>query len=464
MHSELEEFLVVLSALPTEFLHLLNIVRQHIRIERLRVARVELHAFLFGEFDDFGCQFARQFARLAENHTPHRGVHTGERFFAHRLREQVHQSGVLHVLREWRYETRRTEHRPYTLHFLEEFNQQFVLAEGFLATLDKVGVDSGVHTLEVRHQRAHHTARQTAADKQRGHLGVAGVDPIAEEVVDKRLRQAARLHIGFHIDVLYKEACVAEHRLDGDHIGMHHTPTERLHSHIEHVNTRLGNLEHRSHRETGTRMSVILENDAGVFLFDSRNNFAQHSGATDTCHILETDFLCTALDELLGKIDVILHGMHLGIGDTHRGLGSHTCLFRPTYGRNDIAGVVETAENTGDVHALCVLHFVHQLAHVGRHWVHTEGVQTAVEHVGLDTDLVERLGEGANRLIGVLAIEEVHLLTGTTVGLHTVETAHIDDNGCNLCQLVFAWNVLAAGLPHIAVNQRELNFFLHIVV
>ena len=176
-------------------------------------------------------------------------------------------------------------------------------------------------------------------------------------------------------------------------------------------------------------MTVVLDNDMGISLFDISDNLTEHSGATDTCHIFEAYFLRAAFDELVCQIAVVLHGVHLRVGDTHSGLRGHTGFFRPFDRGDDVTRVVQTAEDAGDVRSLCVLDLVHQPAHVCRDGVHTEGVQATIEHVGLDTSLVERLGTGANRQIGILAIEEIDLFGCSAIGFYSVETAHIDYHG-----------------------------------
>ena len=149
---------------------------------------------------------------------------------------------------------------------------------------------------------------------------------------------------------------------------------------------------------------------------------------TDTGHVLQTDLLRTAFDQLLSKVDIILSRVHFRIGDTHRCLCGHTRLFRPFDRRNDVTRIIETAENTGDIRTLRVLYFVHELAHICRHRVHAQCVQTTIQHMGLDTCLVERLTERTNGLVRVLSVQQVHLLTRTAVGLHTVKTTHVDDH------------------------------------
>ena len=156
--------------------------------------------------------------------------------------------------------------------------------------------------------------------------------------------------------------------------------------------------------------------------------------------------------------------MHLRVGDTHRSLRRHAGLFGPLDRRDDVTRIVQSAEDTGDVGTLRMLHLVHQFTHIGRHGIHTQCVQTAVQHVGLDTRLVKRLTERTNRLVRVLSVQQVHLLRSTTVRLYTVKTAHVNDHRRNACQLILAGYVLTATLPHVAVHQRELNFlFTHIV-
>ena len=83
-----------------------------------------------------------------------------------------------------------------------------------------------------------------------------------------------------------------------------------------------------------------------------------------------------------------------------------------------------------------MLHLVLQLTHIIRHWIHTQRIQTTIEHVGLDAHLVERLTESTNSMVGVFTCQQVHLFESTTIGLHTVEHTHVDDGWRNALQLV----------------------------
>ena len=58
-------------------------------------------------------------------------------------------------------------------------------------------------------------------------------------------------------------------------------------------------------------MAVVLYDDIGMFLLDGANDGAQHCRTAYASHILKADFLCAALDELLGQVDVILGVVYL---------------------------------------------------------------------------------------------------------------------------------------------------------
>ena len=207
-------------------------------------------------------------------------------------------------------------------------------------------------------------------------------------------------------------------------------------------------------------MTVVLNDDIWVFLLNGCYDSAEHRWTANTCHILEADLLCAVGDKLLCEVNVVLGIVYLRIGDTHGRLCGHACLLCPLDGWDNVARIVQSAEDTGDVHALCMLHLIHEFAHIRRHRVHTQRIETTVKHMGLDACLVERLGESANCYIGVLAIEQVDLFTGTTIGFHAVKATHINNDGSDFCQLIFAWHILATTLPHVAIDKGELNFFL----
>ena len=208
-------------------------------------------------------------------------------------------------------------------------------------------------------------------------------------------------------------------------------------------------------------MAVVLDNDLGILVLDHLGELAEERRLADARHVLEADFLSAGSDELVGNAHIVFERVYGRVGDAECALRSHSALLRPLDGRDDVAHVVQTVEDTGDVGALLRLHLVHEGAHVVGHGIHAKSVQTTVEHVGLDAHLVEGLAEGADSLVGVLAREKVHLLEGTAIGLYTAEAAHLNDDGGNLSQLILAWLELTGALPHVSIDETELNFLLH---
>jgi len=82
--------------------------------------------------------------------------------------------------------------------------------------------------------------------------------------------------------------------------------------------------------------------------------------------------------------------------------------------------------------------------------------------VGLDAYLIERLAESAYRIIGVLAGKQINLLEGSAVGFDAGKATHVDDDGSDALQLVFTWLELSGRLPHISINETELDFLFHL--
>ena len=110
------------------------------------------------------------------------------------------------------------------------------------------------------------------------------------------------------------------------------------------------------------------------------------------------------------------------------------------------------------------LDLVHEGTNVIGYGIHAQRIESAVEHVGLDAYLVERLAEGTHSIVGVFACQEVYLLKGTTVGLYTREATHFNDDGSDALQLVLARLELSRRLPHVTINETELYFLFHLTV
>ena len=162
----------------------------------------------------------------------------------------------------------------------------------------------------------------------------------------------------------------------------------------------------------------------------------EEGGTADTGHVLEADFIGSVLYQMVNHSHVVFNGMDRGICDGEGRLGNHSGLFGVLHREFEVAVVVESAEGTGYVGALGLLHLEHQFAHIRRHWVHAEGVEAALEHVGLDPCLVEGGRPLANGDVRILAVKEIYLFESASVGLHAVEASHIYDSRGNPHELV----------------------------
>ena len=91
VHSELEEFLVVLTVIPTVLVHLLLEVVEGVGEQCVRIYVGKLAALLLGELYEFWVDSSRNLTALTENHTPHRVVHHYEAALALLHGEEVHQ-------------------------------------------------------------------------------------------------------------------------------------------------------------------------------------------------------------------------------------------------------------------------------------------------------------------------------------------------------------------------------------
>ena len=461
VHGELEELLFVLTFVPAVFGHLLAEAVEVVGIVFLRVGVGEFVTLRFGQLDELGIDGAGQTAALTENHAPHIVVHHGEAGLALGQREQVHERNVLDVLAERRDQGGIAHLRPDVGHLVKEADEEFVLAVGLFALALANHVDARHDAFQVGHHRAHHAARQSAAQQQGTHQLVARIHEVAQEVVDKLLCQRAGLHVGVHVDFGHVEAIVFQHALHRDDVGVALAPRKGLDGGIDDVAAVLADLQNGSHDETGTVVAVILHDDVGVLALNHAAELAEEGRLTDARHVLQADFGRAGLDELVGDGAVVLGRVDGRVGDAEGGLRRHAGFEGVVNRRDDVAHVVESAEDTGNVDALGVLHLVLQATHVGRAGEHAQRVQSAVEHVGLYAHFVKGFGESAYGLVRILAVEKVDLLKGAAVGLYARETAHPDDDGRDAFQLILTGLEFSRGLEHVAVDQTELDFPFH---
>src|SRR5574344_1410336 len=107
--------------------------------------------------------------------------------------------------------------------------------------------------------------------------------------------------------------------------------------------------------------------------------------------------------------------------------------------RNDIAFVIESAEDTRYVYTLSMLNTIHQTTYISRNWVHSECVKSTIKHMSFDTGVIERFTECSDCRIWILSSQKINLFECSTVSFNTCETTHINDYRSNTLQLIFAW-------------------------
>ena len=198
-----------------------------------------------------------------------------------------------------------------------------------------------------------------------------------------------------------------------------------------------------------------------VFLLDGLHQLAKFRGATDTGHILQSDLLGTVLHIFIDHREVVLQRVYGRVRDAERGLRDESELVGVFDGEFQIAVVVEAAEGAHHIDALGLLDLEHQPAHVGGYGVHAQPVEGAFQHLALDAGSPQWLRPLAHRVVGVLAVHQVHLLESAAVGLHTVEASHPHDYRGDFRQLVNAGLILARRLPHITIHQTEFDSLCH---
>ena len=287
------------------------------------------------------------------------------------------------------------------------------------------------------------------------------IHEITQEIIYKFLRHGTRFHIGFHIDIRYLETQIFQHSLHRNYIWMYFTPGHRFHSYINDISSILTDFKNRCHRQARPTMTMILNDHFRMPLFNCFRQSPQHTRTTDTCHVFQTDFGCSGFDQLISNMSVILHCMYRRMRDTQRSLRYHTCFQCIFYRWNDIARFIQSTENTSDIHSLCMLHMIHQTTNIGRYRIHTQSIQTTIQHMCLYTCFIERFSKSTYGLVGVFAIQQIHLLKSPSVSFHTGKTPHFDNQGGDTYQLVYTRLIFTGRLPHVTVNKTEFNFFFH---
>ena len=150
-------------------------------------------------------------------------------------------------------------------------------------------------------------------------------------------------------------------------------------------------------------MAMILDGHIGMGSLDIGYDLTQRYRTSDTCHILDTDFIGPQLNQLQCHVRVIFHRMDRRMRDAERALRNHACFLGVCDGRSDITDIIQSAESTRDICSLSLLYLIKQFPHIGRHRTHAKAVQSTVQHVSLYTGFVEGFRPRTYSLIRILA-------------------------------------------------------------
>ena len=184
---------------------------------------------------------------------------------------------------------------------------------------------------------------------------------------------------------------------------------------------------------------MILYYNVGMLCLYGFGESAEHGRLSDAGHILQAYLLCTGSYKLVGNAGIIFHRMHRRCGDAECSLRCHSGFGSPVYAWDDVAHIVKSAEDARDVHALRVLNLIHKLPYIVGYRIHSQCVQSSVEHMGLYSRFVERSAESPYGVVRVFARQQVYLFEGASVCFHTGKTSHVDDDRSYALQLVFTW-------------------------
>src|SRR5574344_2837530 len=96
--------------------------------------------------------------------------------------------------------------------------------------------------------------------------------------------------------------------------------------------------------------------------------------------------------------------------------------------RNDIAFVIESAEDTRYVYTLSMLNTIHQTAYISRNWVHSECVKSTVKHMSFNTDIIEGFTECSDCRIWILSSQKINLFECSAVSLKDRKSTRLNSS------------------------------------
>ena len=242
---------------------------------------------------------------------------------------------------------------------------------------------------------------------------------------------------------------------------MYHTPGEGFHRHIDDISAVAADLQHGGHGKTGACMSVVLDHQLRVFFLNGFHQLAEFGGAANASHVLQSDFLGTVFHIFIDHGEIVFERVHGRVGNAEGGLRNEAEFVGVFDGEFQVAVVVEAAERAHHIDALGLFDLEHQATHVGGHGVHAQAVEGTFQHLALNAGGAQGFRPFTDGAVRVLAVHQVHLLEGSAIGLHAVETAHFHNHRGDFRQLVHSGLILPRRLPHVTIHQTKSDSLFH---
>ena len=208
-------------------------------------------------------------------------------------------------------------------------------------------------------------------------------------------------------------------------------------------------------------MTMILYQYIRMSFLNGPDQLPQHAGTTDTRHVFQTNFGCTGFNQLIGYSCIILNSMYRRICDAKGCLRNHARFQSILDGRNYVSRLIQSAEDTCDIYSLRMLDFIHQFTHICRNRIHTQRIQSAIEHVRLNARFSKRCGKSTDGFIRIFTVQQIHLLKSTSIRFNSCKTTHFNNQWSYTYKLVNARLILTGRLPHIPINKTEFDFLFH---
>ena len=153
--------------------------------------------------------------------------------------------------------------------------------------------------------------------------------------------------------------------------------------------------------------------------------------------------------------------MHRRICDAKSRLRNHTRFQSIFNGGNYVSRLIQSTKDTGDIHPLCMLDFIHQFTHIRRNRIHTQCIQTTIEHMRLNARFSKRCGKSTDGFIRIFAVQQIHLLKSTAIRFNSGKTAHLNNQRSDTNKLINPRLIFTGRLPHVPINKTEFNFLFH---